>query len=69
VRSFISLLAESVGVEREDKFKRYMQIANVPAVIGEARHSLDGSDYTMDEVERVLPDYLSRFCPGHGLVR
>jgi ferredoxin len=69
VRSFISLMAESVGVQREDKFKRYMRLASVPRIIGEARDCLDDGDYTVDEVKRVLPDYLKRFCPGHGLVR
>ncbi len=69
VRSFISLLAESVGVQREDRFKRYMRLASVPAIVGDAREYVSGSDFTVDEVERVLPDYLKRFCPGHGLVR
>ena len=69
VRSFISLLAESVGVQREDRFKRYMRLANVPGIVSEARKHLDGSDFTVEEVERVLPDYLKRFCPGKGPVR
>ncbi len=69
VRSFISLLAESVGVQREDRLKKYMRLANVPGIMAEARQFLEGGDYTVDEAQRVLPDYLKRFCPGHGLVR
>ena len=66
VRSLISLLAESVGVQRDDRFKRYAQLANVSDIINEAREYIDASDFTSDEVEKVLPDYLNRFCPGHG---
>ena len=66
VRSFISLLAESVGVQREDRFKRYVRLANVPGIITEARDYINASDFTSDEVERVLPDYLNRFCLKHG---
>jgi Fe-S oxidoreductase len=69
VRSFISLLAESVGIQREDRFKKYMRLASVPGIVSEAREYLAGSDFTVDEAERVLPDYVRRFCPGHGLAR
>lgn len=67
VRNLISLLAESVGVQREDRFKRYVRLANVPQIISEAQDYIDASDFTSEEVAKILPDYLKRFCPGHGL--
>ncbi len=66
VRSFISLLAESVGVQRDDRFKKYVRLANIPGIMSEARDYISASDFTPDEIERILPDYLDRFCPGHG---
>jgi Fe-S oxidoreductase len=66
VRSYISLLAEAVGVRQEDKFRRYVNSANLSEVLTDARDCIEASGYTAGEMERVLPEYLDRFCSKHG---
>ena len=67
VRNYISLLAEAVGVQHEDRFKKYLRLANVPDVIAQARDYISASDFTPEEMERVLPDYLNRYCLKDGI--
>jgi Fe-S oxidoreductase len=69
VRSYISLLAEAVGVRQEDKFKRYMNCEDVEEVLADARDCIEAGGYTTGEMERVLTDYFGRLCPGHGRQR
>jgi Fe-S oxidoreductase len=69
VRSYISLLAEAVGVRQEDKFKRYMNCEDVEEVLADARDCIEAGGYTTGEMERVLTDYFGRLRPGHGLQR
>lgn len=66
VRNYISLIAEAVGVQHEDRFKKYAALADVPAVLAGAREYISASDLSMEEMEKVLPDYLDRFCLKHG---
>ena len=66
VRSYISLLAEAVGVRQEDKFKKYVSSANLSEVLTDARDCIEASGFTTEEMERVLPEYLDRFCSKHG---
>jgi Fe-S oxidoreductase len=65
VRSYISLVAEAVGVRQEDKFKRYVNCATVDEVLADARNCIEASGYTAGEMESVLTDYFSRLCPKH----
>jgi len=66
VQSYISLLAEAVGVRQEDRFKRYVNSATVAEVLVDARERIEAGGYARAEMERVLADYFDRFCPGHG---
>jgi heterodisulfide reductase subunit D len=67
VRSYISLLAEAVGVRQEDKFKRYVNCVTVGEVVADARSCVEAGGYTVDEMEQVLADYFRGLRPGHGL--
>jgi len=67
VRNYISLLAEAVGVQHEDRFKKYVRLANAPDVMAQARDYISVSDFTPEEMERVLPDYLNRYCLKDGI--
>ena len=69
VRSYISLLAESLGVSQEDKFKRYVNCTSVDEVLQDAGASIEANGYTAAEMKQVLPDYFERFCPRHGRMR
>jgi len=66
VRSYISLIAEAVGVQYEDRFKKYMGLGDVTKVLAEARDYIDASDFSPEEMKRILPEYLDRFCLKHG---
>jgi Fe-S oxidoreductase len=66
VRSYISLLAESLGVSQEDKFKRYVNCTSVDEVLEDAGDCIEANGYTAAEMGRVLPEYFDRFCPRHG---
>jgi Fe-S oxidoreductase len=66
VRSYISLLAEAVGVGQEDKFKRYAKSATVGEVLADARGRIEAGGYTTAELEPVLAEYFDRFCLRHG---
>lgn len=61
VRSYISLIAEAVGVRHEDNFKRLAKHGDVHEVLTDARDKIRVSGFSTDELERVLPDYISRF--------
>ncbi|MBM4462598.1 MAG: (Fe-S)-binding protein [Chloroflexi bacterium] len=63
VRSYINLLAEAVGVTHENRFSKYAKSRNAAGVIAEARDYIAASDFTTEELKRILPDYLNRFCP------
>ncbi|MDM7999350.1 MAG: (Fe-S)-binding protein [Dehalococcoidia bacterium] len=66
VRSYISILAEAVGVSQEDNFKRFVGGMTVDEVLTDARRCIEASGYTADEMGPVLAEYFDRFCPGHG---
>jgi Fe-S oxidoreductase len=66
VRSYISLVAEAVGVQHEDRFKPLVKAGDASQVLARVRDYINTSDYSLEELERVLPQYLNRFCPKHG---
>jgi hypothetical protein len=67
VRSYISVVAEAVGVRHEDRFSRYMNLGDVGQVMSEARACIEASDFTLEEMTRILPQYFNRMCLRHGL--
>jgi Fe-S oxidoreductase len=69
VRSYISLLAEAVGVRQEDKFKRYVNSSNLNEVLADARDCIEASGFTTEEMQQILPEYFDRFCPEHDRQR
>lgn len=64
VWNYISLVAESVGVRHEDRLGEYLKLGDVTQVIDAAREYIDASDFSTDEMERILPDYFNRLWPG-----
>jgi len=60
VRSYIDLVAESVGVQHEDRFKKYLNLGDVGQLMDMAREFIDASDFSLEEMERILPDYFKR---------
>jgi Fe-S oxidoreductase len=64
VWNYISVVAESVGVRHEDRLGEYLKLGDVTQVIDAAREYIDASDFSADEMERILPDYFNRLWPG-----
>lgn len=61
-RSFMSLIAESVGSEREDRFKRCVDGRDVESVLSDSREYIQASQFDLDEMRTHLSRYLHRFC-------
>jgi Fe-S oxidoreductase len=59
VRSVISLIAEAVGVQREDRFRKYTQCQSVEEVLVEAREYIEASGYSVEEMRQILPVHLN----------
>ncbi len=60
VRSYIDIVAEAVGVQHEDRFKKYLKLGDITQVMAAAREYIEASDFSMEEMEQILPDYLGR---------
>jgi len=63
VQSFTTLLAEAIGVRYEDRFKKLFRTADVPGILEESSENAGANGLTSEEVGKVLPDYVARFCP------
>ncbi len=66
VRSYIDIVAEAVGVQHENRFDNYLKLGDVKQVIAAAREFIDASDFSPEEMERILPEYFNRLCLKHG---
>jgi len=66
VRSYVDLVAESVGVRREDRFRPLVDGRDPTDVLDGARDYVDASGFTREEAEGILPEYLARFCVRGG---
>jgi len=63
IQNYISLVAEGVGVNYEDKFTKYMDSGDVAKVLAEARDCIEESHFSQDEAEKVLSDYFDTYHP------
>jgi Fe-S oxidoreductase len=64
VLNYISVVAEAVGVRHEDRLGEYLKLGDVTQVIDAAREYIDASDFSTEEMERILPEYFNRFWAG-----
>jgi Fe-S oxidoreductase len=63
VQSFTTLLAEAIGVRHEDRFRKLFRTTDVPKMLAESSENARANGLTPEEVGKVLPDYVARFCP------
>jgi Fe-S oxidoreductase len=56
VKSYVSVMAEALGVQHEDKFKKYANYRDLNRVLDESRECVSASDYSEDEIRRFLSD-------------
>jgi Fe-S oxidoreductase len=63
IENYISLIAESVGVKQEDTFKTLAGCTDLKQALTRATDYINASNYTVEEIERILPEYLHQFLP------
>jgi Fe-S oxidoreductase len=54
IMSYISVIAAALGIEREDKFKKYKQWGSLNRILEDAREFIGDSPYTREEIIRIL---------------
>lgn len=54
VVNYVSLLAESLGIGREDKFSGYVQLRDVDRIMDDAQEFIETSPFSEDEIRNAL---------------
>lgn len=54
VVNFVSLVAEALGIEREDKFKKYKQLNDIDKVLEDAKDYINQSPYSLEKIIESL---------------
>lgn len=60
--NYINLLAESLGVEREDKFKKYKQWGDLDKIMEDADTFIKQSSYSKEQILKALKKYFDLSC-------
>lgn len=59
IENYINVISESLGINREDKYKKYKQWNNVDRVMEDVKDFIYDSPYSKEEVMRVLSNLFS----------
>ena len=59
VTSYVSLVAEALGIHREDRFKKYIKWGDLGRIVDDARDRIDNSPF---ERKRVIEVLRTTFC-------
>lgn len=54
VKNYVTLLAEALDIEREDKFKKYIQWKDIDRIIEDAEIFIESSPYSRERIHQVL---------------
>ena len=54
VKNYISLVAEALGIEREDTFKKYKQINNIDTILADIDKRIDKLPFTREKIIEAL---------------
>ncbi|MDR3599105.1 MAG: (Fe-S)-binding protein [Desulfosporosinus sp.] len=57
--NYVSLIAEALGIEREDKFKKYKQWGSLKRILEDAREYIAQSEYPRDTIIEVLKNSIA----------
>jgi Fe-S oxidoreductase len=52
--NYVTLLAEAIGIQREDKLKKYIQLGDLDRVLEEAKEFVEKSPYSHDTIMEAL---------------
>jgi Fe-S oxidoreductase len=50
VKNYVSLVAEALGIEREDTFKKYKQVKNIDKILGNLDQRINTSPFTREKL-------------------
>ncbi len=64
IRSYISLVAEAMGVGQKDRFKPLANAGDVPRALAAATHCFTERNYTREELEEPVKDYFDMYVKG-----
>jgi Fe-S oxidoreductase len=59
VKNYASLVAESLGMEREDKFKKYKQWGDLNRILDDAQGYIGASPFSQEKIIEVLKETLN----------
>lgn len=54
VDNYINLIAQALGIDREDKFKNYKQLNNIDQILEDTNEFIKNSPYTQEQIINVL---------------
>ena len=54
VKNYASLVAESLSIEREDKFKKYKQWGDLNRILDDAQEFIGASPFSIEKIRNVL---------------
>lgn len=57
ITNYVTLVAEALEINREDKFKKYKQWANVERILDDAKEFLASSSYSYEIITNTLIDF------------
>ncbi|MFZ7101454.1 MAG: (Fe-S)-binding protein [Peptococcaceae bacterium] len=58
--NYVSLLAQALGIAREDKFKKYIQFHDLKKILGAAETNIAESPYSREEIVKAIKDTISK---------
>ena len=59
VRNYASLVVEALGIEREDKFKKYKQWGDLNKILDDAQEYIGASPFSQVKIIEVLKETLN----------
>lgn len=59
IKSYISVIASALGIEREDKFKKYKQWGSRRRIMEDAKDFIQSSPYSKEEIVRTLKNSIA----------
>lgn len=57
--NYMTLITEPLGIEREDKFKKYKQWADIDEILKDAEEFVESSPYSVSQIREALKKRLS----------
>ena len=60
VKNYASLVAEALGIARQDKFKLYKQWGDIDRILADTENNLSRLPFSLEKIESVLIELFSK---------